>query len=223
MADVSNMIREAADKLQSIYLQSYSPMPEAIRGVALIGPLCSGKTTLANTVRESQLSKTGRAVVPKRYATFIPSPEEVDGNVLPYRMFSEKVVEGEIGLFWERKIGDVIEVYGFEAPQNQNAFIIYDGNVALYECRENETVKSGLEGILFVGVWASYNVREERFYRRFQDLDINPQEVNYRLGEPMPGVPVVFRNYEGYESLAPQQIVTFVERLVQLNDLATNN
>ena len=222
MADVSNLIRKAVDVLQSIYLYSFEPAPEAIRGIALVGPLASGKTTLANTIRQSHLIQSGRVIVPKLYVSGVPMPDNIfDGDELvPYGAFVEKAARGEIELYWERKFEDGrTEAYGFEALQNPNAFVVYSGNVALYESRNSVRPAESLDGILFVGVEAPFNVRERRLCQRSPDLiSAKPKEIEYRLAESMPQVPVVVRNYEGYATLAPQQIVTFVERLVQLNE-----
>lgn len=209
--------------LRSIRLGQLDRIPplESLPGIAIVGSTCSGKSTIVDAIRESELTKSAQIDVPKRCIT---RPQRKNDNLVENMFLTPEELtaaqdEGKLAFSWVRHMENGrTEQYGFFKPQD-GALPVYSGNNALYEHPEDITPSGALEPMLFVGIYAPDEVREERLKERSPDLFRDkPDEVKYRLGDSSKNmlghVGIVIDKHGHTSRQSEKDVLVFLERLI---------
>lgn len=209
--------------LKSIRLGNPDRIPglDTLQGIAIVGSTCSGKSTIADAIRDSALAATGKVDVPKRCIT---RPQRVNDNLVENMFLSPEELaasqrEGRLAFTWVRHMENGrAEQYGFFKPQ-PGTLPVYSGNNALYEHPEDIRPSDALRAVLLVGVYAPDELREERLKERSPDLFRDkPDEVQYRLGDSsknmLSHVGVVIDKHGHTSRQSEKDVLVFLDRLV---------
>ena len=215
------------DGLQSIRLGELDRIPalDTLRGIAIVGSTCSGKTTIVDAIRDSELVVSGRVDVPKRCIT---RPKRANDNLVENMFLSPEELdtaqrENKLAFSWVRHMENGrTEQYGFFKPR-KSALPVYSGNNALYEHPEDIRPSDALQAVLLVGVYAPDEVREERLKERSPDLFRDkPDEVKYRLGDSsknmLPRVGIVIDKHGHTSRQSEKEILVFLDRLTAVRN-----
>ena len=191
--------------------------PEAIRAVVLVGSSASGKSTMIRAIRDSDLVLRHRVVVPGRYITRTPRPDDIHGENIHVsdKEFDDLVRRGGIRVHWTKRIGTRHERYGF--PSITGSLLpVYSGNNALLIRSSCLQPANFLDSALVISVYAPPRVRASRLVERSPDLfRERPDYVRSRLNDD--GIRVlqlshlVVDNYGRSESVAAAEMVQLLE------------
>lgn len=191
----------------------------AIDCIIVVGSTCTGKSTLVNAVRDAAGCMDVSVDVPVRYITRPPRANDdlTENRHVAPTDFEAMVHQNKLEFHWVRRMEVTrYERYGFTRPVS-DSFPIYSGNNALFSNPEAVRPERALDHALVLGVYAPQDVRTRRFQDRSPDLVVsNPQEVVYRLSDPVdsviPHAHLVVHNHGANEAFALEEIVELVER-----------
>jgi hypothetical protein len=155
-------------------------LPEKPGCVVVVGPSCSGKTTLVNAIRAAKLPGV---FVATRYVTRAPrrSDSGLENVHLSEQRFAEYQARGEIAWSWTRLMQEgQVTRYGFHAAP-RDMLPVYSANNALYRYPESVDRPAFIENALWVGACAPLELRRQRMRERSADL--SEAEKEFRLAD----------------------------------------
>lgn len=195
-----------------------------LKGAVIVGPSCSGKTTLLDKIRESALCRGEKLFVPVRYITR-PKRQNDSFKENLYISGSEFIKmrkDFRISFYWKKRMDPAREeMFGF-APSLPGALPVYSGNNGLLYNKESVYPRGILDSILLVGIYAPDKVRKDRLFSRSPDLAKDkPEELQYRLMDTaldmLPQVNVVINNYGPYLNNSGREIIELLKRIWDLS------
>lgn len=191
--------------------------PNVIRAIVVVGSSGSGKSTMIRALRDSDLARRQRLVVPSRYITRTRRPDDVHGENIHVsdEEFDDLVRRGDIRVHWTKRIGVRHERYGFP-PISGTVLPVYSGNNALVIPSSRLQPEGFLESALVIAVYAPPRIRAARLAKRSPELfRERPDYVRSRLNDD--GIRVlqlshlVVHNFGRSESVAADEIVELLE------------
>lgn len=194
-----------------------------IKGVAIVGPSCSGKTTLLNKIRESTLCREGKLSVPVRYVTRPQRQNDAPGEnmYIPESEFMKMVGGARISFYWKKRMDSAREeLFGF-APPNLGALPVYSGNNGLLYNTASVYPRGILDTLLLAGIFAPDEIRKKRLFARSPDLAKDkPEEVRYRLMDTSQAmvsqVHIVIDNYGSQAKNSGRDTVELLKKIWNL-------
>jgi len=208
-----------------VRLENLKKMKE-FTDVIFVGSSLVGKTTLVDVLRERLKVDpilAGKLEIPKRVIT---RPQRENDNLDENQFvtadeFNEMVRKGDIGLHWVRKMeGDREERYGFLSG-NKDKIHIFSGNNAIINNKDSIVPSGSSLHTLMIGVYTPDDLRLDRMKQRSPDLLIEkPEEAKYRLADRAinvyPEAHLVVKNYDRYQDVAKQDIVSLFTMIAKL-------
>lgn len=196
----------------------------AFKGAAIVGPSCSGKTTLLNIIRQSPLCKAARLSVPVRYTTRQMRQNDSLGenSYVSESEFIKMVQDLRINFYWKKRMdSEREEMFGF-APPPQGTLPVYSGNNGLLYNRESIYPEGILDAIFLIGIYAPDELRKERLLSRSPDLAKDkPEELRYRIMDAsedmLSHVHVVINNYGPYLKNSGPEIIKLIGKIWDLS------
>ena len=142
----------------------------AVRSVIVVGSSGAGKTTLVNSVRNTEYSE--HLTIPKRYITRPPrSNDDLGENShIDLEAFFQKVTTKEIDPHWQRTFEtNRVEHYGFATqPADKRLKVLSANNAFLRD--QNPSVLRTLQDGLVVVVSSAESTRRKRLAQRSPDM-----------------------------------------------------
>lgn len=200
----------------------FNGRPGLIKGIAVVGPSCSGKTTLIDRIRASKLCLSGQINVPFRYVTRHKRLNDIPGeNVyITKDEFAAKVKENSIYFHWGKKLDqNRQEMFGFQLPA-ADTVSVYSANNGLIYNKDTVYPKEIFDSLMIVGVYAPDGIRRERILARSPDIARDkPDELKYRLADTSEiiteHVHVLINNYGPHELNSGLDLLELVGRIVK--------
>lgn len=175
-------IRALVASSETMQLTNQSDLDyERPTSIVVIGLSGSGKTSLINALRSSELLRDGRVVIPTRFITrpMRRNDSTIENIHVMTEEFDERRKSGEINVHWQRRLGpDRVEQYGFTQPAA--GLVVYSCNDAIYSSSAKLMPANFLVGAFTVAICAPRELREQRVRLRSPDLWDN-DEGPYRL------------------------------------------
>ncbi|MHB8155478.1 MAG: hypothetical protein ACYDFR_05455 [Candidatus Omnitrophota bacterium] len=195
----------------------------AFKGAVIVGPSCSGKTTLLNIVRESSLCREGKLSVPIRYTTRPKRQNDSPGenSYVSENEFIKMIGASRLGFYWKKRMDASIEaMFGFLSPDS-GVLPVYSGNNGLLYNKESVYPKGILDSVLLLGIYAPDKVRKERLFTRSPDLvKDKPEELQYRLMDAsqdmLSQVNIVINNYGPYLNNSGRDSLGLLKKIWEL-------
>jgi ribose 1,5-bisphosphokinase PhnN len=192
-----------------------------ISSIVIIGSTCTGKSTMVNVLRESQLANDKKIIIPRRYVTREARPDDDprENIYLTNQELEDLQSRDEIGINWKKptKNGE-FEYRAFEKVTSK-ALPVYFGNIEIFHNKDSIKPTGALDNALYIAVYAPDSVRQERLLQRSPELVAEkPDEVARRLKENvdsiLPFVQLQINNYGQAQQFAKQELLKFVETLI---------
>ncbi len=178
LADLIDRASASCDGLERV--ADGPALPAQVSSLVIVGPSCSGKTSLVDILRGARIPNT---TVPLRFVTRpLRANESLDENQhVTVEAFENGERDGSIAWSWERLMVDSNLVqYGF-AASDAHSFAIYSGNNSLVSNSDSISSRNLLGESLWVGVLAPHSIRKQRMQRRSPDL--SEREREHRLSD----------------------------------------
>lgn len=161
-------------------------LKSGFNSIVIVGPSCSGKTTIVNSLRNSTLTSSKKFRIPRRITTR-PIREndcKIENQHVNAERFRKLWEAKQIEFFWTRKFGENDPIfYGFE-KQELVGIPIYSANNALLLNSTSTTPKNILRKGMFISINAPKKIRVERFKKRSLDiLNQKREESKLRLND----------------------------------------
>lgn len=196
----------------------------ALKGVIIVGSSCSGKTTLINTISNSELCRSGKLSVPLRYTTRAKRKNDAPGenSYVSKEVFAGMIGKSQLLFYWKKRFDSFREEsFGFvDLPAA--SLPVYSGNNGLLYNKGSVYPSGILDSMLFIGVYAPDKVRKERLLKRSPDLVLTkPEELQYRIEDSSEGilakVHLIVNNYGSCMKNSKQEITRLLGRICKFS------
>lgn len=195
-----------------------------LKGVIIVGSSCSGKTTLINTISNSELCRSGKLSVPLRYTTRAKRKNDSPGenSYVSKEVFARMIRKSQLLFYWKKRFDSLREErFGF-ARLPAGSLPVYSGNNGLLYNKDSIYPSGILDSMLLIGIYAPDEVRKERLLKRSPDLALTrPEEIRYRIKDSsrdiLDKVHFVINNYGSYMRDSKQNIIGLLGRICKFS------
>lgn len=194
------------------------------KGVIIVGSSCSGKTTLIDRIRNSELCRSGKLSVPLRYTTRTKRQNDSsrENSYISKEVFLKMIEGSQLRFYWKKRFDAFREEsFGF-ADLPAASLPVYSGNNGLLYNKGSVYPPAILGSMLFIGVYAPDEVRKDRLLKRSPDLALTkPEELQYRIEDSSEGmlgkVHLIVNNYGPCMQNSKQDIIGLLGRICRFS------